>query len=1053
MNSACRMASTGLLCSLASVLLAACANVQDRSEARAAQAYGRAHPLVAPLPDGTILCEAEEFRIVRPGWRARTWGTNYYAGTINNVFLSRKAYLGAPEQCHDALATVEVEVPADGRYLALVRYETAYRFETQFRLRVRQGGRTVLDRRYGAQEDLKIWHSGRGLCKVVTAYGVVVGGIVWEGHDAYADLRKGRATLELVAGRQPADAARRNVDCVMLTRDVAEIERRIPGKGRNLPLDGLLTQAGDLYLRLHNAEDGSPLTLNVSHGTEHSPYWLHDRNWQPRAVTAAPGEASEWVEVGSLLDTLNDGQWGVSATPAESDGVLHYEVEFGVPAPEGGIEPIRAFECRSRGLALAYDADTRYTRRVRRVEEVLYELVDWLKAHPVHGRRPRQTLVYCYTFDPKPEDPRYTEAVAEFIRLTGINGFASGGEGLEVEMDVPSGYAELRGHSPAQLEEIAKRLQAEGKADQIAVVSMGDEIGLPSPPSDDHTGFREWARQKGLEPGDVTGDANATWDDLHYSPLVYEVDPSERYAYRYFPPFQPQVDTSAAENPRLYYYSQLYRHDYGIRATKKRTDALRPYLRNAGIGANFAAHAEVHYLGGYSGTHAWVRLFREDGFTLPWGEDYIWRTAVGSTQMNFISLDLFRAGLKNRPDGKILFYVMPHWPGNTPNTWRRLFYGSIAHGMKIVDLFEFRPVQAAYTENHVSSPQMYQAVRRGLHEMGLFEDIMQAGHVRRGLAALWFGEPSDIWGDNWKAPFGAAKRTLYVAIRAQQLPLDVVVEEDAIADDLGGYKILYLTEPHVSLAASKGIARWVENGGRLFATAGAGMFDEFDRPNPVLRELLGVDEKELQRQPGLVLTLCKQDLPHVDPIDAVRWQAESGSVANIPVIGVRSRFEVKDAAVKGTFSDGSPALTVRQAGRGTAVYCGFLPGLSFFKPAIPKRPVDRGTTDESMAHFVPSAFDAGVRALMAWCARGVDRPVLCSEPLVATSVIESQRGVVIPLVNWSGSPVRKLTVEVRIDVPTHQVELASGKPVKATVRDGKSIFTLDLDVADALILR
>jgi hypothetical protein len=81
------------------------------------------------------------------------------------------------------------------------------------------------------------------------------------------------------------------------------------------------------------------------------------------------------------------------------------------------------------------------------------------------------------------------------------------------------------------------------------------------------------------------------------------------------------------------------------------------------------------------------------------------------------------------------------------------------------------------------------------------------------------------------------------------------------------------------------------------------------------------------------------------------------------------------------------------------------------------------------------------------------RPVLCSEPLVETRIITSKHGVLIPLVNWSGAPVEGLTVAVAADVPTKDVTLASGNPVQVVIEDGKPLFTLDLDVADALILR
>ena len=153
------------------------------------------------------------------------------------------------------------------------------------------------------------------------------------------------------------------------------------------------------------------------------------------------------------------------------------------------------------------------------------------------------------------------------------------------------------------------------------------------------------------------------------------------------------------------------------------------------------------------------------------------------------------------------------------------------------NLFELRPVQAAYTENHVDRPQMYQAIRTALHELGMFEDIVQDGQVRGGTTALWFSEAADVWDDNHD-PFAAAKRSLYIAIRHQQTFLDVVVE----GDDLTRYRVLYLTDRHVGRAASDAIAAWVSRGGRVMATAGAGMRDEFDRPNPVLRKLFGIDE-------------------------------------------------------------------------------------------------------------------------------------------------------------------------------------------------------------------
>ncbi len=940
-------------------------------------------PAAQASPETTILCEAEEFRVETPGWRSLPYGSNYSVGTFANTFLSRKAYLGAPEQGDRSTAVMEIDVPKAGRYLALVRYEACYRFETQFRLRIEQGGAAKLDRLYGARKNLKIWAFRQKLKDELAWSWGATENIVWEGHDAGVELEAGRAKLTLVADRQPEPAARRNVDLVMLTSDEADVRMRIE-KENYLPLDGLLTQAGDLHVKVQGTG-----TVTVPPGTEHSPYWVHLRTWKPKTITAP---TADWVEVGSLLDSLNDGQWTLTVKGTST-------LEFGVRSA-AGIEPIARFEDVTGKITLAYDADTRRSRRIRRSEEVLYELVDYLKKRPVHGKPPQRTLIYGYTFDPRPENPKYTAAREEFIRLIGATAFVRDATEDIAESGLVRGYIDVRGKNPKQLEELCLKLKAEGRADRIAVVSLGDEIGLAAPKANDHEGFRAWLKERGLKPADLRcGD----WDKVEY--------------------------TSEKSRAALFYYSALYRHRVGIRAQKALTDVLRRHLPNAGIGANYSPHHKHVYLGE---VHQFISLFREGGMTMPWGEDYIFQMPVATPQMNFLQIDMFRAAIKDRPDAKIQMYVMAHWPGNTPAHWRRQFYGAIAHGAKIFNLFEFRPVQAAYTENHVNLPEMYQEVRRAFHELGTFEDIVQDGRVRKGVTALWFSEAADIWGDN-ESPFDAAKRCLYIAIRHRQLPLDVVVE----GDDLKDYEALFLADRHVSRTASKAIAAWVRAGGWVFATAGAGMLDEFNEPNATLRELFGVEEEKLEIDPEPV-RLEKQDLPFARPLDTVTWGG-SGS----PAFGAVSRIKSNAEDRAGTFADMSPVRTRK----GSAVYCGILPGLSYFRPAMPKRPVDRGSAEDALCHLIPTETDPSVLGFLG--ATAGPRPVQASNPLVETTVIESKHGALIPLVNWSAGPARELKLTVNIDLPRKTASLASGRPVK---RDG-NVFTFDLDVADALILR
>ncbi|MCA9068951.1 MAG: beta-galactosidase trimerization domain-containing protein [Planctomycetaceae bacterium] len=985
-----------------------------------AETYAKSHPAVKVQPDGLYICEAEEFQSpqkAQEGWQAKRWGENYYAATFANSFLSRKAFLGAPPQCEPTKASRQIEVKEAGKYLVLVRYEAAYRFETQFQVQIEQDGKTVFNRKYGARDNLKIWAFRQKLKTEVGWSWGAVENIVWEGHDAFATLKPGKATLHLIAGQQPEPPGKRNIDLVMLTTDVEQVQKRIETENY-LPLDGMLTQSGDVWMRVKNLSD-SPLTFqgrNAQGGgnwQQHSPYWVHQRNWKSPSVTVPPKATSDWVEVGSAMDSLNDGQWFWT-------GNGKYQVEFALKKANGIKETIATFQGEG-ALDLAADADTRYSHRLRTLDQVLYDLLAHLKdANPApHGKAPKLTPIYASTFTPLNEG-KHAAAVKEFKQLFSLSDTSANAAGGR-------GYIDVRSIPTPKLEDYCQKLGA--SKSNITVVSLGDEIRLPNPRGKNITEeFHAWLKSQKLKPEDIAPGAKSDWNKIAYNISA----------------------DSKSSHPGIYYWSKRYQYHYGIQEIKQRTDILRKHLPNANVGANFSPpYPQEHMFLGE--VYKWASVFRQNGMTMPWSEDYIWQVPVGTPQMNHINFGLFRAGLRHHPNRKIHYYVMPHMPNNTPDQWQRLFYGALGQGTKIVNLFEFRPVQVAYTENHVDDPAMYVRVLKCFRELGLFEDILQNGKVRSAETAIWFSETGDIWGDS-HGSFAAAKRGLYMAIRHQQVPLDVVVEPDALDGTLNQYRVLYLTDAHVSESASKKLVEWVNQGGTLFATAGAGMFDELNRPNTTLRKLLGIDQTSLEAPDGKQLTWLKQDLPFAEPISSVEF-ANEGSSQKVPVFGVRSQVQVNDAKVLAKFEDNTPAVMSRQVGKGIVTYCAFLPSLSYYHPAIPKRPVDRGATDDAMIHFLPTDYEPTMTQLIAKPTDQLELPVICSQPLVETTIIQSKEGAIIPLVNWTGHSIESLKVKVKVSLPSNQVTLASGKKLIIEKSYGVTTYQFNMDAADALIFR
>ena len=115
------------------------------------------HQVVPYFDSHYILAEAENFSVTR-GFRARAWGDgNFFCSDLNNVFLSRSAYLQGLANTTDARATATVTVPRQGNYSVLVRYEAVYHFNQGFRVQVGQHGQTLFDEVFGLRESLKLW--------------------------------------------------------------------------------------------------------------------------------------------------------------------------------------------------------------------------------------------------------------------------------------------------------------------------------------------------------------------------------------------------------------------------------------------------------------------------------------------------------------------------------------------------------------------------------------------------------------------------------------------------------------------------------------------------------------------------------------------------------------------------------------------------------------------------------------------------------------------------------------------------------------------------------
>ena len=195
--------------------------------------------------------------------------------------------------------------------------------------------------------------------------------------------------------------------------------------------------------------------------------------------------------------------------------------------------------------------------------------------------------------------------------------------------------------------------------------------------------------------------------------------------------------------------------------------------------------------------------------------------------------------------------------------------------------------------------------------------------------------------------------------------------------------------------------------------------------------------------------MVKQDLPFAEPITVLQWQG-----GKLETFGAQARLTVRNPnqslkanEIRLRFPDGSPALLYRPQGKGKIYTCAFLPGLSYYRGATPKRPADRSSSEDSLVHFLPTQFNEAARQVIDLPTQNLLRPVRSSAPLVESCILDSPKGTAIVLVNWTRKPRKSLTLILDKSFPEGPVRLASGGAVN---RSGNRI-TLDLDIADALI--
>ncbi|HOL34978.1 MAG TPA: beta-galactosidase trimerization domain-containing protein, partial [bacterium] len=312
--------------------------------------------------------------------------------------------------------------------------------------------------------------------------------------------------------------------------------------------------------------------------------------------------------------------------------------------------------------------------------------------------------------------------------------------------------------------------------------------------------------------------------------------------------------------------------------------------------------------------------------------------------------------------------------------------------------------------------------------------------------------------------FGFERMHTWLALAHSQIPVDFLSEKMIEEGWLSKYRVAYFSGTALTEKAAEQIKLWVLKGGVLILTAGAGMKDQFNRPMKILDSILPAERSCL-----IEIARYLNSGRYLDSLSVADTVVVKETRSVLDVLSVKQTLKPKPgSAVLATFSDASPAIVVGKAGRGN-VYCyGFLPAIAYMRKALIARnqlmkdtgeiekiqepAASKIATDQQLLKraFEPWQYPEEYRNVICMPVHqaGVNLPVICSAALVDATVMDSEKGSVLVLSNYTFQPIAELTLEVKPLRRVKRVESVHCGQIRFSQHADRIRFSLPLQETD-----
>jgi hypothetical protein len=230
---------------------------------------------------------------------------------------------------------------------------------------------------------------------------------------------------------------------------------------------------------------------------------------------------------------------------------------------------------------------------------------------------------------------------------------------------------------------------------------------------------------------------------------------------------------------------------------------------------------------------------------------------------------------------------------------------------------------------------------------------------------------------------------------------------------------------------------WAKAGGTLVLLPGAGQADEYNEPTRLFDEAMGVTRVMQPR----AMWPTPQQLSSSTSIAVTG--GDSGPLPALNVVGPFTTMQTLPRARVLASAGDRPAVVAMEHGKGQVFSYAFWPGHEYWHSA-----------DRSGSDHLPRNWSAEARQFVTAPARlaHAKRWVHVDQPGVEACLMESDAGVALTLLNWTGRPLEKVQISLPDGVRFRAARAARAGDLKIHHTDAGPTITMPLSTVDVLLM-